>query len=95
VKCTAAPHFEKDAPIEFSTISTQVDVAQDFFGREAFLTVSGQLNVEAYCLALTMAERGIDREHYAWYRAICAASARAACRLRPGLRSGPASRHPQ
>src|SRR6266436_2614935 len=25
----------------------------DFFGREAFLTVSGQLNVEAYCLALT------------------------------------------
>ena len=26
---------------------------KDFFGREAFLTVSGQLNVEAYCLALT------------------------------------------
>src|ERR1700733_13381003 len=31
----------------------QVDFAQDFFGREAFLTVSGQLNVEAYCLALS------------------------------------------
>jgi asparaginyl-tRNA synthetase len=31
----------------------QVDFSQDFFGREAFLTVSGQLNVEAYCLALT------------------------------------------
>src|SRR5919204_2753296 len=31
----------------------KVDFAQDFFGREAFLTVSGQLNVEAYCLALT------------------------------------------
>jgi asparaginyl-tRNA synthetase len=31
----------------------RVDFAQDFFGREAFLTVSGQLNVEAYCLALT------------------------------------------
>jgi len=30
-----------------------VDFAQDFFGREAFLTVSGQLNVEAYCLALS------------------------------------------
>ena len=30
-----------------------VDFAQDFFGREAFLTVSGQLAVEAYCLALT------------------------------------------
>jgi asparaginyl-tRNA synthetase len=31
----------------------RIDYAQDFFGREAFLTVSGQLNVEAYCLALT------------------------------------------
>lgn len=30
-----------------------VDFARDFFGREAFLTVSGQLNVEAYCLALS------------------------------------------
>jgi asparaginyl-tRNA synthetase len=30
-----------------------VDFAKDFFGREAFLTVSGQLNVEAYCLALS------------------------------------------
>jgi asparaginyl-tRNA synthetase len=29
----------------------KVDFAQDFFGRETFLTVSGQLNVEAYCLA--------------------------------------------
>jgi asparaginyl-tRNA synthetase len=31
----------------------QIDFAQDFFGRQAFLTVSGQLNVETYCLALT------------------------------------------
>src|SRR5947209_2214658 len=31
----------------------QVDFGKDFFGREAFLTVSAQLNVEAYCLALT------------------------------------------
>jgi len=30
-----------------------VDFDKDFFGREAFLTVSGQLNVEAYCLALS------------------------------------------
>jgi asparaginyl-tRNA synthetase len=30
-----------------------VDFSQDFFGREARLTVSGQLNVESYCLALT------------------------------------------
>src|SRR5690348_184519 len=31
----------------------KIDFAKDFFAREAFLTVSGQLNVEAYCLALT------------------------------------------
>ena len=31
----------------------KVDFAQDFFGKEAFLTVSGQLNVETYCLALS------------------------------------------
>ncbi len=30
-----------------------IDFSQDFFGREAFLTVSGQLNAEAYCLALS------------------------------------------
>ncbi|MBS1220937.1 MAG: asparagine--tRNA ligase [Proteobacteria bacterium] len=30
-----------------------IDFGQDFFGRETFLTVSGQLNVEAYCLALS------------------------------------------
>jgi asparaginyl-tRNA synthetase len=35
------------------TADGRVDYGRDFFGREAFLTVSGQLNVEAYCLALT------------------------------------------
>jgi asparaginyl-tRNA synthetase len=30
-----------------------IDYAQDFFGKPAYLTVSGQLNIEAYCLALT------------------------------------------
>jgi asparaginyl-tRNA synthetase len=30
-----------------------VDFGQDFFGKEARLTVSGQLNVETYCCALT------------------------------------------
>ncbi len=30
-----------------------IDFAQDFFGRPTFLTVSGQLNIESYCLALT------------------------------------------
>src|SRR5688572_6943975 len=31
----------------------KVDFTKDFFGKEAFLTVSGQLNVEAYCLAMS------------------------------------------
>jgi asparaginyl-tRNA synthetase len=31
----------------------KIDFHQDFFGKEAYLTVSGQLNVEAYCLALS------------------------------------------
>jgi asparaginyl-tRNA synthetase len=35
------------------TANGKVDFGKDFFGSEAFLTVSGQLNVEAYCLALT------------------------------------------
>ena len=30
-----------------------VDFSKDFFGKETFLTVSGQLNVEAYCLAMS------------------------------------------
>jgi asparaginyl-tRNA synthetase len=35
------------------TDSGAVDFSKDFFGRETYLTVSGQLNVEAYCLALS------------------------------------------
>ncbi|MBA3744847.1 asparagine--tRNA ligase [Sporichthya sp.] len=31
----------------------KVDFAEDFFGREAHLTVSGQLNVETYCMAMS------------------------------------------
>jgi asparaginyl-tRNA synthetase len=31
----------------------KTDFARDFFGKEAFLTVSGQLNVETYCCALS------------------------------------------
>lgn len=33
--------------------SGKVDYKQDFFGREAYLTVSGQLNVETYCMGLS------------------------------------------
>ena len=32
---------------------TGIDFTQDFFGNPSYLTVSGQLNVEAYCLALS------------------------------------------
>ena len=31
----------------------KVDYSKDFFGHDAFLTVSGQLNVETYCMALS------------------------------------------
>jgi asparaginyl-tRNA synthetase len=35
------------------TADGQVDFTQDFFGKQSYLTVSGQLNVESYCLALS------------------------------------------
>jgi len=35
------------------TAQGKVDFGSDFFGREAFLTVSGQLNIETYCMALS------------------------------------------
>ncbi|STY28424.1 asparagine tRNA synthetase [Legionella wadsworthii] len=31
----------------------QIDYKKDFFGKETFLTVSGQLNLEAYCMAMS------------------------------------------
>jgi asparaginyl-tRNA synthetase len=36
-----------------ATPDGRTDFSRDFFGREAFLTVSGQLNVETYCAALS------------------------------------------
>lgn len=56
-----------------------VDWSQDFFGREAWLTVSGQLNVETYCLALSRvytfgptfrAENSNTRRHLAEFQMI-------------------------
>lgn len=35
------------------TADGKVDFSQDFFGRETFLTVSGQLNAESYCSAMS------------------------------------------
>ncbi len=40
---TNLPHTELGA----------IDYNQDFFGKETFLTVSGQLNVESYCLSMS------------------------------------------
>ena len=36
-----------------ATSTGKIDFSADFFGKAASLTVSGQLNVEAYCLALS------------------------------------------
>ncbi len=35
------------------TADGKIDFSRDFFGREAYLTVSGQLNVETYCMAMS------------------------------------------
>lgn len=35
------------------TDNQKIDFSKDFFGQEAFLTVSGQLNLESYCLAMS------------------------------------------
>jgi len=55
--CEGAGQMLKATALDLARVPLQpdgkVDFSQDFFGREAFLTVSGQLNVEAYCEALT------------------------------------------
>ena len=35
------------------TENGRIDYSKDFFGRESFLTVSGQVNVETYCMAMS------------------------------------------
>ena len=35
------------------TDTGDIDFSRDFFGKESFLTVTGQLNVETYCMALS------------------------------------------
>jgi asparaginyl-tRNA synthetase len=39
--------------LDMANLRGAPDFAEDFFGRETHLTVSGQLNVESYCLALS------------------------------------------
>ena len=58
--CEGAGEMFRVSTLDLANLSTlprtpdgKVDFSRDFFGKEAFLTVSGQLNVEAYCLALS------------------------------------------
>ena len=55
--CEGAGELFRVSTLDFANIprddQNKPDFSADFFGREAFLTVSGQLNVESYCLALS------------------------------------------
>ena len=55
--CEGAGELFRVSTLDFANIPRddrgRPDYSEDFFGREAFLTVSGQLNVECYCLALS------------------------------------------
>jgi len=50
--CEGAGELFRVSTLEFMNRDEPVDFSEDFFGEETFLTVSGQLNVESYCLAL-------------------------------------------
>ena len=55
--CEGAGELFRVSALDFANLPKDergnVDFGQDFFGKETFLTVSGQLNVESYCLALS------------------------------------------
>ena len=55
--CEGAGELFRVSTLDYANLprsaSGKVDFGQDFFGKETFLTVSGQLNVESYCLALS------------------------------------------
>ena len=55
--CEGAGEMFRVSALDFENLprtkSGDVDFSQDFFGKETNLTVSGQLNVESYCLALS------------------------------------------
>ena len=50
--CEGAGELFRVSALDFANMPSG-SFDEDFFGRETFLTVSGQLNLEAYCLALT------------------------------------------
>lgn len=54
--CEGAGELFKVSTLDFMNMPKQdgnVDYKQDFFAEPTYLTVSGQLNVEAYCLAMS------------------------------------------
>lgn len=55
--CEGAGELFRVSTLDFANLprkgDEQVDFEQDFFGKETFLAVSGQLNVESYCLAMS------------------------------------------
>lgn len=54
--CEGAGELFKVSTLDFANLprhaNGSVDTSQDFFGRDAFLTVSGQLAVESHCLSM-------------------------------------------
>lgn len=54
--CEGAGELFKVSTLDFMNIpksNSQPDFKEDFFGNHAYLTVSGQLNVESYCMAMS------------------------------------------
>jgi asparaginyl-tRNA synthetase len=55
--CEGAGELFRVSTLDFANLPRDrqggVDFGQDFFGGESFLTVSGQLEVESYCLAMS------------------------------------------
>jgi len=55
--CEGAGELFRVSTLDFANLprteTGAVDFSQDFFGGDAFLTVSGQLEVEAYCLSMS------------------------------------------
>ena len=55
--CEGAGELFRVSTLDFANMPIsdkgEVDYQQDFFGGESFLTVSGQLEVESYCLAMS------------------------------------------
>ena len=55
--CEGAGELFRVSTLDFANLprtpAGEVDYSKDFFGGESFLTVSGQLELEAYCLAMS------------------------------------------